>query len=293
VAFAFERDDANVEQGMRRIATEQIDKALMEASAPLADFDKTVHQLRRRCKNLRGLLRMVRPGFKAFKAEDGAIRTIAGQLAQIRDATVMVETFDRLVQGTEAAPEQQQLRNTLIERSASMLLQIDQAAMLRKFCEALSAMRHRAGAWTLQRKRFAALAEGIEDTYRALRRDMRAAAADDNPAVLHAWRKQAKYHRHHVMLLRRHAPDVLDGRSKLLAELAEMLGGHHDLAVLVEVLSGRVAGNSAVLEQVAVLASERQAKLATEAFALGGQLAVERPRDLTERLKRYWQLEAA
>jgi len=292
MAFAFERDDANVEAGMRRIAIEQIDKALLEASTPLADFDKTVHQLRRRCKNLRGLLRMVRPSFKAFKAEDGAIRTIAGQLAQIRDATVMVQTFEALMQGTEEGPNPQ-LRSTLIERSSSMLLQIDQSTMLREFCVALLAMRHRANSWTLQQKRFAALAGGIEDTYRALRRGMHAAAADGDPAVLHAWRKQAKYHRHQVMLLRRYAPDVLDGRSRLLAELAELLGGHHDLAVLVEVLGGRVTGNPVALEQVAALASERQAKLATDAFALGGQLAAERPRDLTERLKRYWQLEAA
>lgn len=292
MAFAFERDE-NVEQGLRRIAIEQIDKALAEASAPLADFDHTVHQLRRRCKNLRGLLRMVRPGFKAFKAEDGAIRTAASRLAQIRDATVMVETFDALVGEAKADPEQAQLRSMLSERSSSMLLQIDQAAMLGEFCEALVVMRRRASGWTLRGKRFAALADGVEDTYRALRRGMRAAATDGDPAVLHEWRKQAKYHRHHVMLLRRHAPDVLEGRSKLLAELAALLGEHHDLAVLVEVLGGRVAGNSAALEQVAILASERQDKLAAEAFVLGGQLAAERPRDLTERLKRYWQLETA
>ena len=293
MAFAFERDEQNVEQGLRRIAIEQIDKALLEAAAPSADFDRTVHQLRRRCKNLRGLLRAVRGSFKAFKAENAAIRSIASRLAPIRDAAVIVETFDSLVQEIEAGPGREQLRDILVERSQGVLSQIDQAAMLGQFCEELLAVRHRVDGWTLQRGRFAALEGGVEATYRALRKGLRAARANHDPAVLHDWRKQAKYHRHHVMLLRRHAPDMLDGRSRLLAELAEVLGGHHDLAVLVEVLSGRATGNTATLEQLAALASERQAGLASRAFVLGAQLAAERPRDLTKRLKSYWQLEAA
>jgi hypothetical protein len=94
-----------------------------------------------------------------------------------------------------------------------------------------------------------------------------------------------------MLLLRRHAPDMLDGRSKLLAELADLLGQHHDLAVLVDVLSGRVAGAPAALNSILALANERQQKLTEQAFALGRQIAAEKPGALTERLQRYWTLE--
>ncbi|MDB5528541.1 MAG: hypothetical protein JWR51_1644 [Devosia sp.] len=291
MSFAFETDDGNVERGLRRIAIEQIDKALLEASASQAEFDDTVHQLRRRCKNLRGLLRIVRPQLKAFKAEDGAVASAASQLSHARDAAVMVATFDGLVAKRQDADELQQLRNMLTERSRGLTLHIDEQALLREFCEAVLAMRERVGGWTLKRKKFGAIAGGVEDTYRRMRQSMREAAKDGLPETLHAWRKQAKYHRHHMLLLRRHAPDMLDGRSKLLAELADLLGQHHDLAVLVDVLSGRVAGASAALNSIIELANERQHNLQEQAFALGRQIAAEKPGALTERLQRYWTLE--
>ncbi|MDB5536843.1 MAG: hypothetical protein JWQ65_1718 [Devosia sp.] len=290
MSFAFEPDDGNVERGLRRIAVEQIDKALLEASAPQAEFDATVHQLRRRCKNLRGLLQIVRPQLKAFRAEDGAIRGIAARLSQARDAAVMVATFDSLVAEARDARGLEQLRDMLTERSRGLTLQIDEQALLREFCAAVLAMRERVGGWRLKRKRFGAIAGGVEDTYRRMRQSMRDAAEDGSPETLHAWRKQAKYHRHHMLLLRRHAPDMLDGRIKLLAELADLLGRHHDLAVLVEVLSGRVAGAPAALNLVMELANERQHGFGEQAFALGRQIAAEKPGALTERLQRYWAL---
>lgn len=293
MSFAFEPDDGNVERGLRRIAVEQIDKALLEASAPQAEFDATVHQLRRRCKNLRGLLRMVGPELKAFKAEDGAVGSMASRLSQARDAAVMMATFDSLVAEAPGADGLRELRDMLTERSRGLTLHIDEQALLREFCEAVLAMRERVGGWTLKRKKFGAIAGGVEDTYRRMRQSMQEAAADDLPETLHAWRKQAKYHRHHMLLLRRHAPDMLDGRSKLLAELADLLGQHHDLSVLVEVLSGRVAGVSVALNSIVELANERRQNLAEQAFALGRQVAAEKPNALTERLRRYWRLEGA
>lgn len=296
MSFAFELTDTSVADGLRRIAIEQIDKALLEASGPQADFDETVHQVRRRCKNLRGLLRIVRPGMAAFADEDQAIRTAAARLSQVRDGAVVIETFDGLMEKAPEAlaeEERQAFRALLTERRRTVMLHIDQGAMLAEFCQALLAMRERAESWTLQRKRFGAIGHGIEDTYRRVRQRMRDAEAAPSPTALHAWRKQAKYHRHHVILLRRHAPDVLASRSKLLVDLGDLLGGHHDLAVLIEVLGGRIAGASAGLTRLASLAGERQAHLAEQAFALGAQIAAEKPAELTERLKRYWTLEEA
>ncbi len=293
MSFAFERDDGTVERGLRRIAVEQIDKALLEASAAQTDFDATVHQLRRRCKNLRGLLRIVQPELEAFKLEDRAVGNIASHLSHARDAAVMVETFDSLIQEAPDRDGLQHLRDMLTERSRGLTLPIDERALLAEFCAAMVAIRERAGGWRLDRKRFGAIAGGIEGTYRRMRLRMRAAAADGSPAALHAWRKQAKYHRHHMQLLRRHAPDVLDGRSKLLAELADLLGQHHDLAVLVEVLNGRFAGPSAELTSITELASQRQQALSEHAFALGGQIVAEKPGAMTKRLQRYWMLDEA
>ncbi|WP_375450567.1 CHAD domain-containing protein [uncultured Devosia sp.] len=297
--FAFEHSDANVEDGLRRIAGEQIDKALEEASNPHADFDETVHGLRRRCKNLRGLLRMVKPRLTVFEDEDAAVSGIATRLSQARDAAVMLMTLDKLVLAKGGGPpvidaaDHKQLHDLLAERERGMAQHMDQAGLFAEFSEAMLAMRGRVEGWALERKKFGGIAEGIEATYRRLRERMADAAADEAPLLMHAWRKQAKYHRHHVMLLRRHAPDEMNGRSKLLGELGDLLGDHHDLAVLIEVLNGRAVGAPAALAKLTSLASERQKGLSDKAFALGRQVAAEKPRALTERLRQYWMLEAA
>ncbi|MDB5769992.1 MAG: hypothetical protein JWM42_366, partial [Burkholderia sp.] len=95
MSFAFKAKNQVLRQ-VRSIAAEQVDKAVAEAGGPPKDFDATVHQLRRRCKKLRGLLRMVKPHFKNFAAENAAVRDAADLLGGVRDARVMVETLDAL-----------------------------------------------------------------------------------------------------------------------------------------------------------------------------------------------------
>ena len=53
--------DEDVESGIRRVAYEQLDKCLDELDDDSLEAHATVHQARKRCKKLRGLVRLVRP----------------------------------------------------------------------------------------------------------------------------------------------------------------------------------------------------------------------------------------
>jgi|GEM_PF-5573736 uncharacterized protein with von Willebrand factor type A (vWA) domain len=50
MSFQFKRGDERVEDGLRRIALSQIDKAIAEIDDDDLDVDATVHQVRKRCK---------------------------------------------------------------------------------------------------------------------------------------------------------------------------------------------------------------------------------------------------
>lgn len=92
-------------------------------------------------------------------------------------------------------------------------------------------------------------------------------------------------------LLSAGAPEVLKGRRQLLDELGELLGDHHNLAVLGDLLAGeKVIVGLGDLAPVRALAGERQDKLVGKAFDLGLQLTAEKPRALSARFGRYWTL---
>ena len=67
MSYAFRLDEP-VQESIIRIAREQISKAIDEIEDEDLDRHDTVHQVRQRCKKLRGLIRIVRPALgKTFK----------------------------------------------------------------------------------------------------------------------------------------------------------------------------------------------------------------------------------
>jgi hypothetical protein len=94
MGYRFRRDDASVEAGVRRIADEQLGKAVAALGGEA--LHEGVHDARKRVKKLRGLLRLVRPGFKGYAEENRTLRDAARTLSGLRDHAAMIETLDRL-----------------------------------------------------------------------------------------------------------------------------------------------------------------------------------------------------
>jgi CHAD domain-containing protein len=63
MAYRLKRDDRSVQEGVRRIAREQIARMLRVIDSASVDTEKAVHDLRKSCKKVRGLLRLVMPAF--------------------------------------------------------------------------------------------------------------------------------------------------------------------------------------------------------------------------------------
>ena len=107
MAFRILKGEA-VATAMRRIAREQIDEALAELEDSELDEDKKVHQVRKRCKKLRGLIRLYRPAFKqGYAIENAWFRDAARPLSGVRDAQSQLATVDSLLKhyGAKVDPE--------------------------------------------------------------------------------------------------------------------------------------------------------------------------------------------
>ncbi|MFP4311016.1 MAG: CHAD domain-containing protein [Nitriliruptoraceae bacterium] len=278
---------------IRRIARDQVRRARTDLDGP--DPHVAVHEARRRCKKLRALLRLVRDAApEPYRTENAAIREAARRLAGLRDAAVVVDAYDALVErhrdhldpGVAAA-----IREGLTAARQDAA-DADLAVALAAFRADLDALDGRIDDWALDAAGFDAVAGGLHRTYRSCRRRLADAHDAGTTEALHEWRKQVKYHRHHLDLLRRIWPRVLDPHRRALDELGNLLGDDHDLAVLHARMAAdpdRHGGHAAV-EAVVALLGVRRAELQHAAWLLGRRCTTETPEALVGRLRGYWDV---
>lgn len=284
MAFSFSHR-RRVAHQVRGIAGDQIGEAL-ELSHAGDDFDATVHELRRRCKKIRGLLRLIRPSFPAFDGENAFFARAADSLSASRDAAVMVETFNLLAK--DLPPDtSSKIRGALEDNVSRVSAEQDRAGLLSRFGDAMDEAGRRVKHWELEGRGFALLAPGLEDIYARMRKRMDLAEESGDGEAFHDWRKDTKSHWFHISLLKQCAPDVLGARRDQLDQLGEYLGDHHNLAVLAE---GIVTLTGSLDCRVAEAINSRQTELAQKALALGRQLTVEKPSALVSRIEKFWKL---
>lgn len=284
--------DEHVESGIQRIALEQIDKARRDLAA--GDRIQAVHQLRTRCKKIRATLRLVKPALgDRYRTENRRFRDIARQVADIRDAHVLVETFDKVTANLDertARKEHASIRSTLIARREAAL-GLDTACRLERIDRALADASRSVAAWSLNSNEFAALLEGLGQTYMRARKSMRSARKMPTAIAHHQWRKRAKYHRHQCALLRDLRKSPMKKRIKKLNRLSDLLGEAHDLAVLEAALTTPNAGFGAAEDEKALiqLMARRRRRLQSRAHAHGKYLFAETPTALRHRFEAYWK----
>ncbi|WP_108396407.1 CHAD domain-containing protein [Devosia submarina] len=280
----------NVQAQVRAIAGEQIQKALEEARQPSHELGKTVHGLRRRCKKLRGLVRLVRPHLKHADRENAAFRDAAASLSQARDAAVMVETFATLLEfdrteGGSVIADPEARRITAALGQAAQHSDAGRDEQFAQFSSLFEAAQRRVERWSFNGRNFDVVGDGLALNYKQFCKRLIAAEDGRSPESLHDWRKVAKYHGHHLNLLRSAAPEMIKGREEAVDALGDLLGDHHNLAVLDETLRKLGIGVS-VFDAI----EKQQRRMADAAFVLGRQLAAEQPKALHRRFESYWAL---
>lgn len=297
MAFKF-RIGESAGDGIRRMAQEQIDKALDEVADTALGPHETVHQVRKRCKKIRSLLRLARGGLdrdgKTYERENTCFREAARTLSNVRDAEALLETYDKLIDTFSKQSNQQRLikvRHVLEERKSALTGdEIDLDARLEAFAVTLREARDRVGDWPIA-DGFDSLAPGLKKNYRQGRKAMQKAAKKPTTANFHEWRKRVKYQLYHVQVLRPIWGDVLGARKGQLKVLGEYLGDDHDLAVFAETLQCEQAGFGSERDLQALLGlSERwRARLQARAIPLGRRLFAEKPRHLVRRFTAFWE----
>jgi CHAD domain-containing protein len=294
--------DEPIDVGVRRIATELIDDAASWVESAARDRHEAVHEVRKDCKRIRGLLRLIRPCVpELYKAENAFFRDAAASLSGIRDAEAALESYDALLDAFGDTVDRQALspvRRALTlhkQRLSEDVADLDER--LAAFGERMREARERVQDWRIPgddplqgKSGFALLGPGLAKTYARGREAMAEAYAEPSVESFHEWRKRAKYLRYHLRLLRPAWSPLLKPTRREVKRLGQLLGDDHDLAVLEEVLRtamGEDAGERR--EMLGALMRTRSAQLRDEARWIGRRIYAEGPKAFRKRLGRYWQ----
>lgn len=282
--------DATVEDDLRRIARDQVDKALAELAEE--QIHDAVHQVRKRCKKIRALLRLVRGAEPdLYDRENAWYRDTARLVSDARDATAAIETLD-LLRGADIgvyASTLDRVREGLLDRRGDLEDEHLDAAVS-AVADRLEESRARIGDWTVGAQGWDALEGGLARTYGRVRARLDDAEDDPTSVLLHEWRKRVKYHRYHMRLLQDTFPGPVRARKRALHDLSDLLGDDNDLwelRVLLHAEPDRFGGRETVATVTAAL-DRLRADLQARAFPLGRKLTAESTDALVARFGAIW-----
>lgn len=276
------RADEPLADGIRRIAIAQIDLALGElehAGTPAA-----VHEARKAIKRTRAVVRLARDeiGDDAYRRDNGALREAGRRLSGARDATVVTQTLDDLLErhaGALPSDAFAGLRDELAAdcRAAAERIEEDESA-IREATESLELTRANVATWFLDADPSSdALASAWRRIYRRARRATRAADAERTTEAFHELRKRTKDVWHAAEVLDQFAPKEFGRIANRAHKLSSTAGDDHDLAVLLQTARHHKLGPGE-LDLLERLVASRRAKLQARALKRGRRLYARRPR---------------
>ena len=289
-----------IDAEVRRIAREQVDRALAALADDSLDEASRVHAARRRCKKVRSLLRLVRPRLKEkrYRRLDRHFRDAARRVSDTRDAAVHVETYDRVCAHAAGRIDRRgtaSIRAALTRRRNAALAARGHDERLARLAADLE--RGRALIETIEFRGkggtsgFAPLREGFVAVHERARASGEIAREAGTVEACHEWRKRVKHHRHHLRLLGALWPGPIAALHEEAARLGERLGHAHDLAALDAHLAAEPGGLGAPHHVDAFVGFARalRAELERTSGPLGERLFAEKGERVGRRFEAWYE----
>ncbi|WP_193163085.1 CHAD domain-containing protein [Microbulbifer hainanensis] len=231
--------------------------------------EEAVHALRKHCKKMRALLRLVRRDIGDLYAEENAhYRELANSLSGSRDAVSIRDALLTLA-SAEEFPDIMAFLESRVAHGADPQAMEQAAEQLRQGAA-------RVDGWPLESLDWPCACKGYRRGYRRARKAMKRALKNETAAEFHEYRKRVKDHWYHTRLLEKKYPRALRGRRKPLKELAQALGDWRDLTLLCELLRQNETVLGAELAPLLKRAKRQHEALRETTERLGRDLFVEK-----------------
>ncbi|HUF63497.1 MAG TPA: CHAD domain-containing protein [Verrucomicrobiales bacterium] len=230
--FQLQRDET-VQDGIRRLAVEQIEAACGHLENYASDPETSVHEFRKCSKRLRSLLRLIRPGApRLARRENRRFRDLASRLGKIRDAAVARRCLEALEKegGKKCEAIGARLERDRLRPEAAEGQEVVDAVLL-----GMREARKEVDAWEFgEEKGVRLISGGFRSTMRKSRRAWRKLERTRSIEASHELRKRLKHLWHQAEVLHNASPKWMKRLERALDEATDALGLAHDVAVLEE-----------------------------------------------------------
>lgn len=292
MAYAFAPGEKNISKALRRIARQRVEASLALFDDGSIEEHRRIHELRKNIKKLRGLIRLVRPVFADYAAENLALGEAGRALSHLRDADVRAAGLVALARrGRLRAADRDALIAAVGQTTAQPTAEEREAALMAHF-DMLRQLLHRIGDWKVSGKGFDALEPGLVRVLERGARAMAAARKDPEGEAVHSWRKRVKDHWYHARLLTPIWPRMMGPHADVAGDLGEMLGDARDLSLLALALDPLAEEGLVGAGPLAARARREERDLMVRADALGRLFHAETPAALARRWAAWWQAAA-
>lgn len=255
--------------------------------------DQNVHAARKCIKKARASLRLLRDvvPVETYRRENEVLRDAARPLSATRDAKILVDALDALVEkGAIEAKAAQSLRDVLLNERKKLQRQTASHTGVTSSRRTLRAVQGRSQRWRLSRDDGALVLHALKRVYKKSRRGLSDARTECSSETLHDWRKQVKYLWHQLQMLEALGPGEIGDLADQLHKLSDHLGDDHDLAVLREkALAHTDALSRNSCKALLVCIDERRTALQGKAFDLGARLFKDGATSFTQRFDKLRQ----
>lgn len=234
---------------VRRVALEQVARAIADVSEPALNAETRIHSLRKRFKKLRALLRLVRGVDPKFSVREGnRFRRLGRKLSDLRDRDVLLKTLSSVSGEKSARPKAkrdiERLRRSLDVGEDGSRTSPRGTDPLRTIELQLQESKEAFLCWQPTTFEFDDLLDEFIRAYGRGRRSLQRASADPTSEKMHDLRKRTKDYGYQLALFR----DFWDGSAKSPLAQAEkaglLLGREHDLALLAERVDEKLRDSS-------------------------------------------------
>jgi CHAD domain-containing protein len=298
------KDLGQLDQGVKTVLRKECDHlvATLEEGTETT-VHTTVHEVRKRCKKIRGILRLVRNSLGDYHAENHFFRDEARKLSDLRDTTALIEALDICYAqyGDKLYKNAfNNLRESLLHYREDRLAQFfSQKDILKEIKRNIKAKRDGIHAMNLQIEDYSDVAPNLKRVYERGRNAYKAARESKRPEDFHEWRKRVKYLRYQLRALQAAWPGIFVPWEDELHALSDLLGTDRDLFMLQHHLfqhpkenlqetmylaADLIKGQRNQLQQHALLQGARLYELKPKAFvmliltSIKGFLELQQPR---------------
>jgi CHAD domain-containing protein len=291
MAYAIEQGE-RLSDAIPRIVIERIDTARQQLLDEGEDPAERVHNARKRFKESRAVVRLVRFALhEQYSVENAWFRDAGRDLASLRDADAVLEALDKLRDIADGFHQRRVLRRLRrrLAHSQRRSRMTDLVSRIENAASQLPVAKARVTVWPVLSDDFATIGDGLRRTYRDGARAVHHAMMERTPQAFHDLRKRVKDHWYHSQLLRNVWPPVMKSYRDELEQLSQALGDRHDLDVLRQVAVDQIGfGTDFDLRVLHGLIDVRVAELSERAATIGQRIYSEAPDALHNRFESYW-----